>query len=196
MQLGRSPAFLSLIAPLITQHLGAQDAFAPDNLARLYTRVRPGFIRVDADELTYPAHVILRYEIERALIDGEIEADDIPTLWAEKMAHYLGVDTRGNFRQGCLQDIHWTGGSFGYFPSYTLGAMYAAQYFATLRQAHPNLDEQVAAGNLLPIFDWLKVNIWQPASRWETPELVRRATGQALNPRHFRTHLEQRYLQG
>ena len=196
MQLGRSPAFLSLIAPLVTQYFGAQDAFAPENLARLYTRVRPGFIRVDADELTYPAHVILRYEIERALIDGEIEADDIPTLWAEKMAHYLGLDTRGNDRQGCLQDIHWTGGSFGYFPSYTLGAMYAAQYFATLRQTQPDLDAQVAAGNLAPIFDWLQTNIWQPASRWETPELVRRATGEALNPRHFRAHLEQRYLHG
>ena len=158
--------------------------------------MRPGFIRVDADELTYPAHVILRYEIERALIDGEIEAEDIPALWAEKMNQYLGVDTLGNDRQGCLQDIHWTGGSFGYFPSYTLGAMYAAQYFATLRQAHPNLDEQVASGNLAPIFKWLQTNIWQQASRWETPELVRRATGETLNPRHFRTHLEQRYLRG
>ena len=112
------------------------------------------------------------------------------------MDHYLGVDTRGNDRQGCLQDIHWTGGSFGYFPSYTLGAMYAAQYFATLRQTQPDLDAQVAAGNLAPIFDWLKTNIWQQASRWETPELVRRATGEALNPRHFRAHLEQRYMHG
>jgi carboxypeptidase Taq len=194
MQLGRSPAFLSLISPLVKKHLGDQPAFDATNLARLYSRVKPGFIRVDADELTYPAHVILRYEIERALIDGDIEPEDIPALWDEKMMHYLGLDTRGNYRDGCLQDIHWTGGSFGYFPSYTLGAMYAAQYFATIRQAHPDLDAMVASGNLSPIFDWLDTHIWRQASRWETPELVRRATGEALNPSHFRTHLEHRYL--
>ena len=194
MQLGRSPAFLSLIAPLVKKHLGEQGAFDAANLARMYTRVRPGFIRVDADELTYPAHVILRYEIERALIEGDIEADDIPALWDEKMQAYLGVDTRGNYRDGCMQDIHWTDGSFGYFPSYTLGAMYAAQYFATLRCNVPDLDARIAAGDLAPVFDWLDANIWSQASRWETGELVRRATGEALNPTHFRAHLEARYL--
>ncbi len=194
MQLGRSPAFLALISPLLKKHLGDQPAFEPANLARLFSRVQPGFIRVDADELTYPAHIILRYEIERALIDGDIEAEDIPALWDDKMMAYLGLDTRGNFQNGCLQDIHWTMGSFGYFPSYTLGAMYAAQYFATIRQATPNLDTRVAAGDLSPIFDWLNTHIWQQASRWETGELVQRATGEALNPRHFRAHLESRYL--
>ncbi len=84
-------------------------------------QVKPGFIRVDADEVSYPAHVILRYEIERALIDGEIEVDDIPSLWDEKMQHWLGLSTTGNYRDGCMQDIHWTDGGFGYFPSYTLG---------------------------------------------------------------------------
>lgn len=194
MQLGRSPAFLSLIAPLVKKHLGEQPAFDAANLARMYSRVRPGFIRVDADELTYPAHVILRYEIERALIEGEIEAEDIPALWDEKMQAYLGVDTRGNYRDGCMQDIHWTDGSFGYFPSYTLGAMYAAQYFATLRRGVPDLDARIAAGDLAPVFDWLDANIWSQASRWETGELVRRATGEALNPAHFRAHLQARYL--
>ena len=194
MQLGRSAGFLQLIAPLVKQHLGAQEAFDADNLARLYTRVKPGFIRVDADELTYPAHVILRYEIERALIDGDIEPDAIPALWDEKMAHYLGVDTRGNFMNGCLQDIHWTGGSFGYFPSYTLGAMYAAQYFASIRKRCPDLEARVAGGDLSPIVDWLNQNIWSQASRWPTAALVQRATGEPLNPAHFRAHLEQRYL--
>ncbi|WP_374497779.1 carboxypeptidase M32 [Vogesella indigofera] len=194
MQLGRSPAFLQLIAPLVKKHLGEQDAFDAANLARMYSRVRPGYIRVDADELTYPAHVILRFEIERALIEGDIEAEDIPALWDEKMQAYLGVDTRGNYRDGCLQDIHWTDGSFGYFPSYTLGAMYAAQYFATLRRQEPALDARIAAGELAPVFDWLDANIWSQASRWETGELVRRATGEALNPAHFRAHLEARYL--
>jgi len=194
MQLGRNPAFLTLISPLVKKHLGDQRAFDCDNLARLYTRVKPGFIRVDADELTYPAHIILRYEIERALIDGDIEAEDIPALWDEKMMAYLGLDSRGDYQNGCLQDIHWTGGSFGYFPSYTLGAMYAAQYFASIRQAHSDLDQRIAAGDLSAVFDWLNDHIWSQASRWETKELVQRATGEALNPAHFRRHLENRYL--
>ncbi len=194
MQLGRSPAFLALIKPLVQQHLGEQAAFSAANLAKIYTRVKPDFIRVDADELTYPAHVILRYEIERALIDGEIEPEQIPAMWDEKMQAYLGVDTQGNFKNGCLQDIHWTDGSFGYFPSYTLGAMYAAQFFATIRSQYPDLDQRIATGDLAPIFDWLKANVWTQASRWETGELIRRATGEALNPIHFRQHLESRYL--
>jgi carboxypeptidase Taq len=194
MQLGRSPQFLALIAPLLQQHLGRQAAFESGNLAALFTRVQPGFIRVDADELTYPAHVILRYEIERALMDGEIEAEDIPALWDERMMTYLGVDTRGNFQDGCMQDIHWPGGSFGYFPSYTLGSMYAAQFFATIRSGQPDLDAQVLAGNLSPVFNWLGKHIWREASRWPTDELVKRATGEALNPAHFRRYLEQRYL--
>lgn len=193
MQLGRSRGFLQLIAPLIRRRFGDQPAFAADNLARLYTRVQPGYIRVDADELCYPAHVILRFEIERALINGEIEAEDVPALWDEKMMAYLGMDTRGNYRDGCLQDIHWTD-TFGYFPSYTLGAMYAAQYFAVLRQQEPGLDERIAAGDLSPVFDWLSANIWTQGSQWSTDELVRRATGEALNPAHYRAHLEARYL--
>lgn len=194
MQLGRSPQFLALIAPLLQKRLGRQAAFEASNLAALFTRVQPGLIRVDADELTYPAHVILRYEIERALMDGEIEAEDIPALWDEKMMSYLGVDTRGNFQDGCMQDIHWPGGSFGYFPSYTLGSMYAAQFFATIRSGQPDLDAQVLAGNLSPVFNWLEKHVWREASRWPTDELVKRATGEALNPAHFRRYLEQRYL--
>jgi carboxypeptidase Taq len=194
MQIGRNPAFLALVSPMLKKHLGEQAAFDADNLAGLFTRVKPGFIRVDADELTYPAHIILRYEIERALIDGEVEARDIPALWDEKMMTYLGLDTRGNYKDGCLQDIHWPGGSFGYFPSYTLGAMYAAQYFASIRQAQPDFESRMAVGGLSPLFDWLNTRIWQQASRWETQELVQRATGEALNPQHLRRHLAQRYL--
>ncbi len=194
MQLGRSRAFIGLLAPMLESHYGRQPAFEPENLHRHYLRVKRGFIRVDADEVTYPAHVILRFEIERPLIEGEIEAEDIPALWDGKMRELLGLDTRGNFRDGCLQDAHWTEGAFGYFPSYTLGAMYAAQWFAAMRRATPDLDARVAQGDLAPVFDWLKANIWTQASRWETPELVRRASGEALNPAHFRAHLENRYL--
>jgi len=194
MQLARSRAFVGVLAPLLTAHFGVQPAFTADNLYRLFTRVKPGLIRVDADEVTYPAHVILRYEIERALIEGAIEADDIPALWDEKMQALLGIDTRGNYRDGCMQDVHWTEGAFGYFPSYTLGAMYAAQWFAAMRRAVPDLDQRIAAGDLAPVFDWLNANIWSQASRWDTPELVARASGEALNPQHFRAHLETRYL--
>ena len=194
MQLGRGRAFAGLLAPLLRKHFGDQAAFAPDNLLALMTRVKPGFIRVDADELTYPAHVILRYGIEKNLIDGSIEADDIPAQWDEGMQSLLGVDTRGNYRDGPLQDVHWSGGAFGYFPCYTLGAMYAAQWFAAIREAQPDLDVRIARGDLAPAFDWLRDNIWRQASRWPTAELAARATSEALNPAHLRRHLEARYL--
>ncbi len=196
MQLARSRAFVGLMAPLLKKHFGDQPAFESDNVYRLWTRVKRGFIRVDADEVTYPAHVILRYDIERALVEGDIEPDDIPALWDEKMQTLLGLDTRGNFKDGCLQDVHWTEGAFGYFPSYTLGAMYAAQWFATMRRATPDLNTRIAAGDLKLVFEWMGDNIWSQASLWDTPELVRRASGEPLNPQHFRKHLETRYLAG
>ncbi|MEP7296757.1 MAG: carboxypeptidase M32 [Burkholderiales bacterium] len=194
MQLGRSRAFAELLAPRLRAHFGDQPAFEPDNLHRLMTRVKPGFIRVDADELTYPAHVILRYGIEEKLIDGTIEADDIPALWDEGMQSLLGIDTRGNYTDGCMQDVHWAGGAFGYFPCYTLGAMYAAQWFARIRATVPDLDARIAKGDLGPAFDWLRDKIWTQASRWSTAELSTRATGETLNPQHFRRHLEARYV--
>ncbi|MET0518668.1 MAG: carboxypeptidase M32, partial [Burkholderiaceae bacterium] len=156
MQLGSHPAFAGLLRPLLLAHLGDQPAFEPGNLHRLLTRVAPGLIRVDADEVSYPAHVILRYEIERALVEGEIEVDDIPALWDAKMLALLGLDTRGNFKDGCMQDVHWGAGLFGYFPCYTLGAMYAAQWFAAMRTAHPDLDARIARGDLAVVFDWLR----------------------------------------
>jgi carboxypeptidase Taq len=194
MQLGAHPGFVAQLVPLLVEHFGAQPAFTVENLTRLATRVEPGLIRVDADEVTYPAHVILRFEIERALIEGAIDVADIPALWDEKMMAYLGRDTRGDHRNGAMQDVHWPSGSFGYFPCYTLGAMYAAQWFATMRRQMPDLDARIAAGDLNPVFDWLKDHVWRQGARWETPELTRRASGEALNPAHFRAHLEGRYL--
>jgi carboxypeptidase Taq len=154
----------------------------------------PGPIRVDADELTYPAHVILRYEIERPLIEGSIEAHDIPALWNQKASELLGLDLRGNFKDGPLQDVHWPEGLFGYFPCYTLGAMYAAQWFAAMRRALPELDAQIARADLAPLFDWLQTQIWSQGSRWTTDELALRASGEVLNPAHFKAHLHARYL--
>lgn len=194
MQIGLSRSFMGLLAPHMTAQFGNQAAFEPENLYQHMIRVQPGFIRVEADELTYPLHVIMRYRIERDLIEGRVEAEDIPVLWDKGMAVLLDIDTRGNFTNGCMQDIHWGEGLFGYFPSYTLGAMYAAQWFATIRKAVPDLDARVAAGDLSPALDWLKTNVWQQGSRWTTDELVTRATGSALDATHYRQHLESRYL--
>jgi carboxypeptidase Taq len=194
MQLGSHPGFVAQLTPLLNDAFGAQPAFEPVNLHRLMTRVKPGLIRVDADEVTYPAHIIVRYEIERALIEGEIEADDIPPLWDAKMAELLGLDTRGNFKDGPMQDVHWPSGLFGYFPCYSLGAMYAAQWFAAMRRVTPDLDARIARGDFAPVFDWLRQHIWKPASRWTTDELATRASGEPLNPAHFKAHLHARYL--
>jgi len=161
MQLGRSAAFQQQLLPKVIAHFGPQPAFELNNLIKLSQRVERGFIRVDADEISYPAHVVLRYEIEKALISGDIEVDDIPALWDEKMQEWLGLSTAGNYRNGCMQDIHWTDGSFGYFPSYTLGAMYAAQLFAAARRALPQLDSNIASGDFEALFTWLEQNIWQ-----------------------------------
>jgi carboxypeptidase Taq len=194
MQLGAHPGFVNRLAPLVQAAFGDQPAFAPQNLHRLMTRVKRGLIRVDADEVSYPAHIILRYEIERPLIEGEIEPEDIPALWDAKMMELLGVDTKGNYTDGPLQDVHWPEALFGYFPCYSLGAMYAAQWFAAMRRAMPDLDARIGAGNLGDVFDWLRSNIWSQASRWTTDELAVRASGEPLNPAHFKAHLEARYL--
>jgi carboxypeptidase Taq len=138
--------------------------------------------------------VILRYEIEQPLIEGEIEPEDVPALWDQKMAELLHLDTRGLYKDGPMQDVHWPEGLFGYFPCYTLGAMYAAQWFAAMRRAMPELDSRIAHGDFAPVFDWLREHIWLQGSRWRTDELAVRASGEVLNPAHFKAHLEARYL--
>ena len=194
MQLGSHPGFARHLAPLVVEAFGPQPAFEPENLHRLMTRVRRGLIRVDADEVTYPAHIVLRYGIERALIEGDIEPEDIPALWDQGMQDLLGLDTRGNYKDGPLQDVHWPEALFGYFPCYSLGAMYAAQWFAAMRRSMPDLDDRIGRGEFGAVFDWLRERIWSQASRWSTDELVVRASGETLNPAHFRAHLERRYL--
>jgi len=195
MQVGRSDAFIEHLARLAGQHFGSHNPqlFSQDNFQKLYTRVKKDFIRVDADELTYPAHVILRYEIERDLINGKIKHTDIPELWNQKMQQYLGLSTEGNFKNGCMQDIHWTDGAFGYFPSYTLGAMYAAQFMAAMKQT-VDVDGAIASGDLSPIFTWLEEKIWSNGSLLTTDELVKQATGETLNASFFQAHLKSRYL--
>lgn len=197
MQLGRSTGFLSQLQPLIIKHLCNGEA-APftslTNLENIYTEVRPGKIRVEADEITYPAHVILRYDIERALIEGDIEVKDIPELWHQKMTEYLNINTGNDYANGCMQDIHWPMAAFGYFPSYTLGAMYAAQLFAALKRQQPDIEQSIHQGQLASVFQWLNDHIWSKASRYPTDELITRATGEPLNGKYLKNHLQRRYL--
>lgn len=194
MQLGRSKPFIEAIAPLVRKHLGDAPAFESGNLHRLYTHVEPGLIRVNADEVTYPLHVILRYELERDLILGAAEVKDIPARWDAAMKDYLGLDTVGNFRDGPMQDIHWPSGSIGYFPSYTLGAMTAAQLHHAMVQAIPDAPAMISRLELQPVFDWLSEMIWQKGRLLDYDELMTEATGEKLNPDHFLNHLRSRYL--
>lgn len=194
MQLGRSRPFIDAIAPMVRQHLGDDPAFTADNLHALYTRVEPGLIRVNADEVTYPSHVILRYELERDIILGKASVKDIPERWNQAMSDLLGLDTRGDYRNGPMQDIHWPMGAIGYFPSYTLGALNAAQLHAALLRDIPDAAERIAQLDLAPIFDWLSRNIWQQGRFNNYDDLMTQATGEVLNPDYFLDHLQSRYL--
>ena len=160
----------------------------------LQTRVRPSFIRVDADEVTYPCHIILRFEIESALVRGELDVKDIPDVWDERMTRLLGLSTRGNFKDGCMQDVHWPAGLVGYFPTYTLGALLAAQLFESAARDIPELSGALARGELVTLDAWLREKIWGQASYFETEALVQHATGRPLDTAAFERHLERRYL--
>lgn len=194
MQLGRSKEFVAGMSPHLFELLGDDDSFRADNLHRLYTKVEPGLIRVNADEVTYPMHVILRYEIERDLILGKAEVNEIPERWDAAMKSYLGLETKGNFKDGPMQDIHWPMGAVGYFPSYTLGALNAAQLFASMKRDLPHVMEDIRAMNLKPVFDWLEANVWSKGSYLSYDELMSEATGETLNARYFLEHVRQRYL--
>ncbi len=194
MQLGRSKAFIEAINPMVKKHLGEDEAFDADNMHRSYTHVEPGLIRVNADEVTYPLHVILRYELERDLILGKAEVKDIPELWDTAMETYLGLDTTGNFKDGPMQDIHWPAGLVGYFHSYTAGAMNAAQLYHAMVQEIPNAPELVATLELQPIFDWLSKNVWLHGRFYSYDQLMTEATGETLNPSYFLDHIRSRYL--
>lgn len=193
MQLSRRPEFWAFALPRAKEILGLDGITIDDLLAHVH-RVERGFIRVDADEATYPLHVILRFEIEQELVTGKLAAKDVPEAWNAKMTEYLGLSTAGNFKDGPMQDVHWPSGAFGYFPSYTLGAMMAAQQWAAVERAVPDAAEQIARGDFAAINAWRKENIWSKASMFSTPEIMRQATGEPLNAKHFEEHLKRRYL--
>jgi carboxypeptidase Taq len=152
----------------------------------------PSLIRIEADELTYPLHIMVRYEIEKELIDGSLEVKDLPSVWNQKMEEYLGI-TPSNDAEGVLQDVHWSGGSIGYFPSYALGAMYSAQFKNTMIKELPSYDELLEQGQIEPIVNWLTKNIHQ-YGRLKTPtELLVDVTGEELNVTYFINYLTDKY---
>ena len=194
MQVCRSREFFDFLAPILREFLGLGGAAAePANLYALVTRVRPGYIRVDADEATYPLHVIFRYRLEQAMLAGELRPRDLPSAWTEAMTRHLGLVPPTD-REGCLQDIHWFDGAFGYFPSYTLGALAAAQLFAAARRALPDVSQGIAQGHFAPLTGWMREHVHARASSASTTDIVSAATGRALEAGDFLAHLRARYL--
>ncbi|AOT09006.1 carboxypeptidase M32 [Pseudoalteromonas luteoviolacea] len=193
MQIARSNEFIALLSERAAHYFPEHASLnTTKNLQAQLQRVQPSLIRVDADEVTYPAHIILRYQIERDLMNSKIDIADIPELWDLKMSQLLGISTKDNYKDGCMQDIHWTDGSFGYFPSYTLGAMYAAQFKHAMAK-NINVSEHIKSGDFSAIYNWLNTHVWQNASLMSTNELLIQATGGELDPRLFKSHLQQRY---
>ncbi|MFT0860279.1 carboxypeptidase M32 [Ancylobacter sp. G4_0304] len=194
MQACRTPEFFAFAAPLMREAFGgAGPGWEAEAMWRRATRVERGFIRVDADEVTYPAHVILRYRLEKALIADAMPLSELPAAWNEGMQALLGI-TPPNDRLGCLQDIHWPSGGWGYFPTYTLGAMTAAQLFDAACRAEPDTLPGIARGDFAPLVGWLRANIHAQGSRYATDELLTRATGRPLDAGVFKAHLARRYL--
>jgi carboxypeptidase Taq len=194
MQAARSAQFCKHLSGLLRETFPGNDAaLSPENLQLIYSRVEPGFIRVEADEVTYPAHVILRYGIEKALFRGDLQLADVPGVWNAEFKKLLGLDVPSD-REGVLQDVHWYDGAFGYFPCYSLGAMTAAQLFEAAVAAHPEIPAEIEQGKFSTLQGWLKEHVHGLGSSLSTPELVTRATGRPLDVAVFKRHLERRYL--
>lgn len=195
MQAARSAEFITWLAPVAREAFGGSGpAWEVENLRRLYGRVERGFIRVDADEVTYPAHVILRYRLERAMVSGDLSLDDLPGAWNDGMKELVGVVPPDD-RWGCLQDIHWPSGGWGYFPSYTLGAMTAAQLFDAARTAVPEIPVALGRGDFAPLVGWLRRNVHDTGCFHPSADaLLTAATGRPIDVGLFKRHLETRYL--
>ncbi|MFN8390509.1 MAG: carboxypeptidase M32 [Bdellovibrionota bacterium] len=190
---GRSRGFLGFLFPTLQQTF-------PDSLAgvscedvyRYVTRVEPSFIRVEADEVSYGLHIIIRFELERDLFSGALQLADVSAAWNEKYTKYLGI-TPPDDLHGVLQDVHWYSGGFGYFPTYLLGSAYAAQLFTALKKDRPAVNEEIAQGELLGIKEWLNERVHRQGKRYKAKELIRVATGELPNPRYFVEYLEEKY---
>ncbi|MCE9506865.1 MAG: carboxypeptidase M32 [Alphaproteobacteria bacterium] len=168
-------------------------ALSAENLERLVNKAEPSLIRIAADEVTYPAHIILRCKLEKALIEGTLAIDDLPKAWNDGMTKLLGI-TPTDAAQGCMQDVHWPTGAIGYFPAYTLGDMGAAQFFAAACKDKPEIKSEIANGNFTPLREWLRDNVHSKGSLLTTDELFTAATGEPLNAKYYLDHLSERYL--
>ena len=197
MQVGRSREFMTFAAPIIREQLCVDSddrAWSTENLHEHTIRVRRDYIRVGADEVTYPLHIMLRFELEQALIAGDLAVRDIPDAWDEAMTRYLGLSTRDNLKDGCMQDVHWFAGLFGYFPTYSLGALMAAQWYAAASLANPELEQQIEAGDFRSLVEWLREEIHGRGQLQSAEHLLMEVTGTRLDTRFFKAHLERRYL--
>jgi carboxypeptidase Taq len=155
-------------------------------------RVAPSLIRTEADELTYHLHVMVRYEIEKLLIEGSIKTEDIPPYWNEHYRQYLGIEVPDD-KRGCLQDIHWSHGSFGYFATYSLGSLYAAQFYAAIQRENPSLEEELSKGNNLIVLEWLKKNIYPYGRFYTSGELCNNVTGETLQSKYFVDYVTKKF---
>jgi len=191
-QLGRSLPFWKYFQPILAEMFPQFRDVTPEALYKAVNVVEPSFIRVEADEVTYNLHIMLRAELEAGLIAGEIQVADLPVRWNDAMERYLGV-TPPNDALGVLQDVHWSMGYFGYFPSYMLGNLYASQMAVTIRQDLPDLDERIAAGDILVLIDWLRENVHQYGGVYRPDELMQRITGASLDSSHFVRYVEAKY---
>jgi carboxypeptidase Taq len=186
---GRSRAFWTHFYPVAQQRFPAALGNVPlDAFHFAINDVRPSLIRIEADEATYNLHILIRFELERAMLDGDLQVADLPGAWNEKYDRYLGI-TPPNNRNGVLQDVHWSAGLIGYFPTYSLGNCYAAQFFAQAESDLGNLVASFAKGQFRPLFDWLRENVHRHGQRYSAAELVERATGRPLSARPLVEHL-------
>jgi carboxypeptidase Taq len=192
-QVGRSRAFMDFLLPHIADLFPERAAaLTPDSLFAALNVVKPSLIRIDADEVTYNLHIALRFELERALFRGEVDVADLPGLWRERMTADLGITPSGD-RDGVLQDIHWSFGAMGYFPTYTLGNLYAATLFQAASNALGNLDSMISRGDFAPLLGWMRDNVHAHGRRWSAEELCIRATGRGLNCDDFLNHLRAKF---
>ncbi|MDQ0197572.1 carboxypeptidase M32 [Neobacillus ginsengisoli] len=190
---GRSLPFWKYNYDLLNKYANGQfDQIAIEDFYRAINESKPSFIRIEADELTYPLHIIIRYEIEKGLFNDEMEVENLPEIWNRMYEKYLGIRP-GSDAEGVLQDVHWSGGSFGYFPSYALGFLYAAQFKNKMLEELPNFDELLEEGNFLPIKQWLTRNIHQYGKLKKPLEIMTSITGEGLNSKYLVDYLYKKY---
>ncbi len=187
---GRSRPFWEWALPMAKDAFGSALAGTEvDEVFAFLNAVRPGPTRVEADEATYNLHIMLRFDLERAMLRGDLAVRDVPAAWNERMRQDLGVEVVDD-RSGVLQDIHWSMGAIGYFPTYTLGNLYAAQFWETVREELPDLDEQFARGEFAGLLGWLREKVHRHGGRFRAPELCERITGRPLSPEPLLRYLE------